>query len=108
MSNVAPPRLNPQVSQRWFPHWRKMTWTLIIFTGIMIAWMIGGASSATDSHAISQCVANAGGALSAQDCQSASQAGAGIGVALLIGLWFMGFVVLSLVWFMTRPKHRTP
>jgi hypothetical protein len=81
-----------------------MTWALIVFTGIMVAWMIVGAASATNSHAIAQCVAYAGGVLSAQDCQNASQAGAGIGVALLIGVWFMGFVVLSLIWFMTRPR----
>jgi hypothetical protein len=33
--------------------------------------------------------------------------GTGIGVALVIFLWFFGFVVLSIIWFMTRRKGRT-
>jgi hypothetical protein len=32
--------------------------------------------------------------------------GTGIGIALVFLLWFLGFVVLSLVWFMTRPRGR--
>ena len=30
--------------------------------------------------------------------------GTGIGVTLIGGLWFVGFLVLSIVWFMTRPR----
>jgi hypothetical protein len=47
------------------------------------------------------------GALSVQACQDATNAGAGIGAVLIFFLWFIGFVVLSLVWLITRPKHRT-
>ena len=42
-----------------------------------------------------------------QLCVDASDVGTGIGVALIVFLWFLGFVVLSLAWFMTRRKGRT-
>lgn len=32
--------------------------------------------------------------------------GTGLGVALVIIIGFMGFIVLSLIWFMTGPKDR--
>jgi hypothetical protein len=92
--------------KRLVPRWRKMTWTLWIWTALMFAWMIGGsvdgahkaaADCATDSAVTS-------GILTKQDCLDASHAGTGIGVALIFFLWFLGFVVLGFVWFMTRPK----
>jgi hypothetical protein len=82
-----------------------MTWGLLIWSGIMFAWMIGGAASspakdcATDSSVVS-------GILTKQQCIDASNAGTGIGVSLIFFLWFLGFVALGLVWLMTRPHHR--
>lgn len=78
------------------PRWRKATWALVIWSAIILIWAIGGGSSA------------------AHDCakqateldQSACQAGTGIGVALILTLGFFGFVLLSLVWLMSRPKAR--
>lgn len=73
------------------PHWRKMTWALIIWSVLCLIWIISGASSSNCADSTSQ-----------TNCQ----AGTAIGVGLIIGLWFMGFVVGALVWFMTRPKGR--
>jgi hypothetical protein len=81
------------------PHWRKMTWVLITFTVIMFAWMIGGGTSAG-----SQCNDVSGHYQNAKE--AGCQAGTAIGVGLIFGLWFFGFVVLSIIWFMTRPKGR--
>jgi hypothetical protein len=44
--------------------------------------------------------------LSKEACEAASDAGTGIGVTLVFILWFLGFLVLALVWLMSRPKHR--
>lgn len=92
------PQSTPEVSSeatkttsRKFPHWRKMTWALIVWTVIMVTWMIGGSVSAQKG-----CDPN---------YQGACNTGTAIGVGLLIGLWFLGFVVLSLIWFMTRSKR---
>jgi hypothetical protein len=76
--------------------WRKMTWVVLICCAAILVWAIAGGGSA------------------ANDCseevddlsQSACQAGAGIGIALILLIGFFGFVFLSLIWFMTRPKGR--
>ncbi len=73
------------------PHWRKMTWVLIVWSALILWWAIGGAASNKCAH---------------QQYQSACQAGTGIGVALVLFLGFIGFVFFSLIWFMSRPKGR--
>ena len=75
---------------------RKMTWALWIWTVLFAVWIIVGISD----RASKDCPPGD------QLCVDASDTGTGVGVALIIILWFMGFVVLSLVWFMTRPRHR--
>jgi hypothetical protein len=78
-----------------------MSWTLIVFTALMAAWAIGGAATA-DNH--SKCLNDQ--VLGQQTCETARDAGTAIGVALIFFLWFVGFVVLGLIWLMTRPKRR--
>src|SRR5215211_5225904 len=94
--------------RRLIPRWRKMTWTILVFTGIMFAWMIGGASSGASSAAAACAKDSAvtSGILTKQQCIDASNVGTGIGVTLIFLLWFLGFIVLSLVWLMSRPKRR--
>lgn len=84
---------------RFIPRWRKATWALAIFNVLMLVWVIGGVSTAS-GHA-TNC-----GTLDQATCDAARNVGAGIGVALLLALWFVGFLVLSLVWLMSRPRRR--
>jgi predicted small integral membrane protein len=84
-----------KVLERIRPHWRKMTWVLIIWSALMLAWIINAGVGADCSEQVGQYQ---------QAKQSGCEAGTGIGIGLLITLWFMGFVVLGMVWFMTRPK----
>jgi hypothetical protein len=79
-----------------------MSWVLFIWTVIFAVWMIGGVASANNAE---NCARDSGG-LSVQTCTDASNVGTGIGVALIFMLWFLGFLVLSLVWLMSRPRHR--
>lgn len=73
--------------------WRKMTWIIWIWCVAIIVWAVAGGSSAAKScHG---------------QYQSACQAGTGIGIALILVIGFIGFVFLSLIWLMTRPKGRT-
>ena len=81
--------------------WRKMTWTILLFTALMAAWAIGGAATADNA---AQCANDT--VLGADTCTQARNAGTGIAVVLIFMLWFIGFIVLSLIWFMTRPKGR--
>ena len=85
------------------PHWRKMTWVIIVWSVVMAIWIIGGLLSADNGD---KCAHEAHRALSQSTCTSARDVGTGIGVAVLWFLWFFGFIVLSLIWFMSRPKGR--
>jgi hypothetical protein len=103
-SNNSRVAARPKPRKLWFlPRWRKMTWTIVIFSALMLLWVIVGASSANNAQ---HCANESSQFLSQADCTSARDAGTAIGVGLLIFLWFLGFVVLSLIWFMTRPKGR--
>lgn len=74
------------------PHWRKMTWVLIIWCAIILIWAIaGGSNAASTCHGT---------------YSQACQAGTGIGVAIILLIGFIGFVFFSLIWFMTRPRGR--
>jgi len=88
--------------KRLVPRWRKMTWVLLIWTALIAAWMISAAGSA---HGVSaDCQHDT--VLSAQACNNAEDAGTGIAIVLIGLLGFLGFVALSLVWFMSRPKPK--
>jgi hypothetical protein len=78
------------------PHWRKMTWVLIIWCALILIWAIAGGSSASNdcSHQATELNRNA--------CDT----GAGIGVAIVLLIGFFGFVFFGLIWFMTRPRGR--
>ena len=78
-----------------------MTWLIFIFTGLMFAWMIGGASANSDN-----CSEYAVGTSLRGSCEAGTNIGTGIGITLIFGLWFVGFIILSIIWFMTRPKRR--
>lgn len=75
---------------------RKMSWAIILWTVLFAVWIIAAIASRTS-----------------QDCRpgddacvTASDAGTGIGVFLIIMLWFFGFIILSILWFMTRSRGR--
>jgi hypothetical protein len=89
----------------WRPHWRKMTWAIVIFSALMLLWLIVGITSADNS---SHCAHETSRFFSRNDCTAARDVGTGtgIGVAIVSVLWFVGFVVLSVIWFMTRPRGR--
>jgi RNA polymerase subunit RPABC4/transcription elongation factor Spt4 len=85
---------------RFLPHWRKATWAVVIWTVLMAIWIIAGSQQTPDKT----CAGETGSALDL--CQSAYHLGTGIGVTLLFALWFIGFVILSLIWLMSRPDRR--
>jgi hypothetical protein len=74
-----------------------MTWLLLVVNALFVWWVIAGGMAAQNDDCAP------GDSL----CEGAVDAGTGIGIALIIILWFIVFVVLSLIWFMTRPKGRT-
>jgi preprotein translocase subunit SecG len=75
--------------------WRKMTWALIMWSVLMLVLTVSATNSA-------DC-----GSKGDKYSQAGCEAGAGIGVGIMLVLWFIGFIVLSLIWFMTRPRERS-
>lgn len=71
------------------PSWRKATWALIIWCVLILFWIIAGASE-------SNCAGD-----------TACEAGTGIGLVIVALIGFFGFLFLSLIWFMSRPKTRS-
>lgn len=77
---------------------RPFTWVILAINALFLAWIIGGAVSASHQECSS--------GLSADTCQAASAIGTGIGVALIVGLWVAVDIILGLLWLITRPKRR--
>jgi hypothetical protein len=75
-----------------------MTWALVIWTLLFIVWGATGVGAVSN-----QCPGLVGDELA--NCQAATAIGGGIGLTFIFILWFIGFIVLAIVWFMTRPKH---
>jgi hypothetical protein len=66
--------------------WRKMTWAILIFTALMLLWAAGASSN------------------SSQYGQNDYATGvAALSVGLLFFIWLLGFMILAVIWFMTRP-----
>lgn len=99
-----------------FFRWRKMTWLILVFSAAMLAWVVAAASSVAETAVTSedrsdcQGLVDAGLYDSVGECidtlEAAADVGAGIGTGILILLWVVGFIVLSLIWLMTRPRRR--
>lgn len=81
---------------RFLPRWRKATWALAIWVALIAVWIITGVMGASGT--------SCGPSLSKDLCDSATAIGTGIGVTIVLVIGFLGFVVLSLVWLMSRPK----
>lgn len=82
---------------------RKMSWVVILWCAGIVTWIIG-ASVSGGSSAKKDCAHSTG--ISVQDCIDASNVGTGLGIAIILVVGFFGFVFLSLIWFMTKPKDR--
>ena len=103
MSTIETAEATPPRKRRF--RFRKMTWALIAWTGVMALWMFGGAKNVTSAESNAECVDTFEGSLNAADCEALNEVGAGLGVGILFVGWFLGFVVLSLIWFMSRPRQ---
>lgn len=75
------------------PRWRKATWAIVIWTVLAVIWIAAGLGSTGDMTP------------DASEAEAAGRAiGAGLAITVIIIVWFFGFLVLGLVWLMSRPK----
>lgn len=81
---------------RFLPKWRKATWALAIWNVLIVLWIVAGANAAGN--------ASCDPTLTADLCDAATTIGTGIGVTIILVIWFIGFIILGLIWLMSRPK----
>lgn len=74
-----------------------MSWAILIWTALFLVWGVGGASSISNN-----CAGLTGNDLAA--CRAGTAIGGGLGLSIIFMLWFIGFVVLAIIWFATRPR----
>jgi hypothetical protein len=75
------------------PKWRKATWGIVVWTGLNLLWLVTGVNAASKIQTGNEYEA-AGAAI-----------GTGIGVTIILFIWFFGFIIASIIWFMSRPKN---
>ena len=91
-----------------------MTWALVVFTIVMAAGAIAAGVAVAASESVSEAeIRNCmqGGMSffgpvppsSRAECEDQLHSGDDV-VSLIFVLWFIGFVVLSLIWFKRRPR----
>lgn len=84
--------------------WRKMTWVILVFTGLML--VLTGGIIATGIDVGRECAEYAPNTPERSGCETGSVIGSGLGVTALFCVWFLGFIILSIIWFMSRPERR--
>ena len=89
-----------------FLHWRKMTWALVVWSGVAFSWFVVSALSGRGTAA--GCAVDSTGlatsALTRQECIAA--ASGGLKLVLIPLIWLLGVAVLSWVWLETRALWR--
>ena len=78
--------------------YRKSTWGLVVWTALIGLWLVSGMANVAQSHTCDSA------AEFTQVCQAGTTVGAGIAIVFIGGLWFMGFLVGSVVWFASKSK----
>jgi hypothetical protein len=80
--------------------WRKITWVLIGWSTLIVVGSLITAGDASNKVA-SECQGTLG---TSGICQEAASTTGAAQFEHLMKIGFVGFVVISLVWFMTRPQ----
>jgi len=74
------------------PHWRKTSWAIAVWTGLIALWAISALVSVSGIEATSEAA------------QTGVAVGTTIGLTFVAIVWLLGLVPLALLWFGTRPR----
>jgi hypothetical protein len=77
---------------------RKATWAIIIWSVLMLLWAVSVGDAVGDACTAE--LANRGA------CQLGATLGGGLALSFILVVWLIGFLVLSVIWFMSRPQRR--
>lgn len=78
--------------------WRKTTWAITIWTGLMGLWAISGLAAA--GEVASECAAET----YTEACEAGTALGGMIGISFLVFIWLAVLIPLSILWFATRNR----
>ena len=84
-----------------------MSWVIVLWIGVMVAWGIHAAS--TSSTVVADCAADGAvkaGYLTQADCVSRASIGIEFGVVTIAIVGLVGLLVLVATWFASRPLWR--
>jgi predicted RNA-binding Zn-ribbon protein involved in translation (DUF1610 family) len=85
-------------ARRARPRWRIVTYAVIVFNLVMVAWLIvGPAWIGTGCSLVDD-----------TDCQGSSQPGRRVAVPVILALWALGNLVLGGIWIATNNIRRRP
>ena len=77
-------------------HWRKATWALVIWNVFMVLWL------ASTLRGEFSCDRETGAARAV--CDAGASIGTTYGASLVGVAWFVGFIVIGLIWLASRPR----
>jgi hypothetical protein len=89
--------------RRFIPRWRKMTWVLLIWVALIVVWIASASGNVSDACDTPE----ERGVLTQEQCEAAAEVGTGLGLVGVFFIGFIGFIILGLIWIMSRPKRRT-
>ncbi len=78
---------------------RKATWALIIWSALMALWAVS-----VTNNVGTVCTDEA--AKDRHLCEIGANLGGGIGLVFIVFVWLVGFMVFTVIWFMSRPQRR--
>lgn len=84
------------------PHWRKMTWVVLVWNVLMLVWLISAAVTANGAATkINHCSQQQYATL----CRDATATGGALAIGAIIGIWVAGAVILGVIWLVTRGRE---
>ncbi len=77
------------------PHWRKMTWLVLVFNAWMILWLV----TSLNDHPKGACAG-----LTASQCGTVAFVARGAIGVVLITIWVVGEIILGVLWMVTKGR----
>ncbi len=78
------------------PHWRKMSWVVLIFNALMVIWLITSLTASTK---------NCNG-LTVSECAGVADVAHGAVAVIQIVIWLIGDFILGILWLVTKGNRR--
>ena len=76
------------------PHWRKMSWVVLIFNALMVIWLITSLTATTKGGCTG---------LTVSQCAGVADVAHGAVAVIQVVLWLIGDFILGIIWLVTAP-----